>query len=323
MTDVSPADDELISSYLDHEATPEDAARVENEPHLTARVDEMRAAIAFVDTPPVIPEADLDRIRATAVAAFEAQSGPAAAAAPAVDMAAARAKRLERRNRLLAVAAAVVLFGGIVAGIASLDTDDDDSATDSADDAGSDDGGDDGSLDALGSANDGADFDMGDSADMSMDAEMEDMDTASDESVEAEGDDEAGSDDAADDVSADSGPAIRMQKTASFDPLPDDLGVFATVDELVVATAALVDEMTIDEESDFAPDEFLPFTTCEETLAVALAADAALDVDTAQGVVDARLHTIVVGRKLDTGEFVGRLAPSDTCSPATELFIAP
>ncbi|NCG24638.1 MAG: hypothetical protein GWP47_10985, partial [Actinobacteria bacterium] len=52
MTDISPSDDELVSSYLDNEVTPGEVARVEGDPRLIARVREMRAAFTFVATPP-------------------------------------------------------------------------------------------------------------------------------------------------------------------------------------------------------------------------------------------------------------------------------
>ncbi len=325
MTDETPSDDELVSSYLDHEATPAEVARVEGDPRLMARVEEMRAAISLVATPPPLPQADLDRIRATAVAAFSPT-----VTAPVVDMAAARANRLERRNRILAVAAAVVLFGGLIGGISTLGggSDDDtagDSADTTADDASSDDSGAaDSGLDAMStSTNDDTEVEMAEvaEADMGATADMADESTAADGS---DSDDSDSDDSAADDsVPEDAAPVTRLQMSLSFDPLPDDVGDHASVEELAAAVESLVIEMIVDEESDFAPEEFLPFSTCEETLAVALAGDEALDVDTAEAMIDATLYTIVVGRHLDTGALVGRLAPSATCSPAAELFVAP
>jgi len=320
MTDVSPSDDELVSSYLDHEATPEEVARVETDPRLIARAEEMRAAITFVTTPPPVPEADLDRIRATAVAAFTP------VAAPVVDLAAARAKRLERRNRLLAVAAAVLLFGGIVAGIASIDGgDSDDTAGDASTDAGADDAaddsGDDADFGALGSANEG-DADMAE-AEMAVDNDMADEALAETAPTGDDSDDAADGDSSADTDDTESTSAQRLQQTPAFDPLPDDLGGFASAADLAVEVESLVTGLIGDEESDFAPEDFLPLTTCEETLAVALADDTNLDVDTASAVVDATLYSVVVGRQPDSGAFVGRIAPSEICSPATELFVAP
>jgi hypothetical protein len=332
MTDVSPSDDELVSSYLDHEATPAEVARVDGDPRLMARVEQMRAAVSLVATPPPLPLADLDRIRATAIAAFSP-----VAAAPVVDMAAARARRLERRNRVLAVAAAVVLFGGLIGGIGALSggSDDDtagDAADDSADDASSDGGDTDSGLDAMSaSTNDDVEMEMAE-AGMAAEADMADEsapidDTAGDDSSDADdtaSDDSASDDSASDDsASEEVAPLNRLQKSLSFDPLPDDLGSHTSVEELAAVVEAMVIEMVVDEESDFTPEDFLPFSPCEETLAGALEGDEVLDVDTAGAMVDATSYTIVVGRHFNTGELVGRLAPTATCSPATELFVDP
>lgn len=317
MTDVSASDDELASSYLDHEATPAEAARVEDDPRLMARVKEMRAAIAFVATPPPLPEADLNRIRATAVAAVG--SGASVATAPVVDMAAARIKRLERRNRILSVAAAVVLFGGLIGGIGVLGSGEDvDSAGDSTDDgsdeaASNESNGDDSSFSTMSDSNDG---------DSEVDADTAEAEIAAEAALESRADDSA-SDSSEISAAESDAPASHLQKRSSFDPLPDNLGAYASVEELAAAVETLVTEMTTDGDLDVAPAEVLPFTSCEEALAIALVGDTALELDTAEAVLDAVLYTIVVGRHTDTANSVGRLAPSDTCSPATELFVVP
>ena len=69
--------------------------------------------------------------------------------------------------------------------------------------------------------------------------------------------------------------------------------------------------------------KFRPLTTCEKTLAVALAGDMAFEFDTAEAVFEATVYTIVVGRLFDTADSVGRIAPSNTCSPIIELFVSP
>lgn len=314
MTDISPSDDELVSSYLDHEATPGEVARVEGDARLMARVKEMRAAIAFVATPPPLPEAALDRIRATAVAAVGSETS--ASTAPVVDMATARIKRLERRNRVLAVAAAVLLFGGLIGGIGFLGTSEgDDSAGAGSSEGSSDDSdGDESSFGTMTDSNDSA-SDVGtDAQEAELTAEV-DMESGADESADDSSDSALTEGDEA---------AIRLQKNSSFDPLPDNLGVYASAEELAAAVETMVNEMTVDDdEAEDAPAKFRPLTTCEKTLAVALAGDMAFEFDTAEAVFEATVYTIVVGRLFDTADSVGRIAPSNTCSPIIELFVSP
>ena len=328
MTDISPSDDELVSSYLDHEATPGEVARVEGDPRLMARVKEIRAAIAFVATPPPLPEAALDRIRATAVAAVGSETS--ASTAPVVDMATARIKRLERRNRILAVAAAVLLFGGLIGGIGFFGTGEDDHSADAgSSEGGSDDSdGDESSFGTMTDSNDSASSDSA-SNDSAFSDSTSDVGTdAAEAEMTAEVDMDSGANESADDSSdsaptEEDGPASRLQRNSSFDPLPDNLGVYASVEDLAAAVETMVNELTVDYEAEDAPAKFRPLTTCEETLAVALASDMALEFDTAEAVFDATVYTIVVGRLFDTADSVGRIAPSNTCSPATELFVSP
>ncbi|MDG1410239.1 MAG: hypothetical protein P8L46_14215 [Acidimicrobiales bacterium] len=320
MTGVSPSDDELISSYLDHETTTAEAARVEGDPRLMARVEEMRAAITFIATPPLLPDTDLDRIRASAVAAF--RSTAPVSVTPVVDMAAARVKRLERRNRILVVAAAVLLFGGLIGGIASLGSgEDSDSAGDSIDSSSNDES-------FIESGDDAANFsatsESDDASDSSDDADTAEAasEMAADVDMASDGD-EATDGTSNDAVAEDGRPASRLQKSSNFDPLPDNLGVYASVEELAITVETLVTEMTANEEVADVSAEFLAFTTCGEALALALAGDTTLDVDIAEAVLDTTPYTIVVGRHFESAVSVGRIAPSDTCSPITKLFVSP
>jgi len=59
MTDAFPPDDELISSYLDGEATPDQVARVEASPELVARSSDLRAAIRLTATPVSSPDGNM------------------------------------------------------------------------------------------------------------------------------------------------------------------------------------------------------------------------------------------------------------------------
>ena len=101
MNDNTDALDELVSRYLDAEVTAEEAARVESDPELLARADAMRSAIEAVAGPVDIPMIDLDQRRAIAV---EASS----TSAVVTDLSAVRARTIERRNRFVVVAAAVI-----------------------------------------------------------------------------------------------------------------------------------------------------------------------------------------------------------------------
>lgn len=98
--------DELLSAYLDGEATADEAARVEGDPGLQGRLDELRGAAALVATPvESLPAASADAMIEAAVAAHST-------VAPVVVLA--------RRRRLLTVAsiaAAVLVLGAIAIGV--------------------------------------------------------------------------------------------------------------------------------------------------------------------------------------------------------------
>ncbi|MGH9118827.1 MAG: zf-HC2 domain-containing protein, partial [Acidimicrobiales bacterium] len=57
-TDPSDDLDELVSAYLDGEATPEESARVDADPELQARVAGLRAVAAAVAGPFAPPSAE-------------------------------------------------------------------------------------------------------------------------------------------------------------------------------------------------------------------------------------------------------------------------
>jgi len=131
MNDNTDALDELVSRYLDAEVTADEAARVESDPELLARADAMRSAIEAVAAPVDIPMIDLDQRRTIALDASSTSTG-------ITDLSAARARRIERRNRFVAVAAAGVLLAVTFTAIQRADLDDDDQdnvATESTDSA--------------------------------------------------------------------------------------------------------------------------------------------------------------------------------------------
>ena len=230
MTDEPDSVDELISRYLDGEATEAEITRVEGDPSLLARAESMRAAIEAVAAPVEIPVADLDRIRALALA----ESGTTEQVTDLMAAGAARAERLQRRNRIMAVAAAFVLLAvGVVAvrSLPGVDSDDDastDAATSAdADDDGSDDSGDSGDDDmadeseALATTADDADDMAEEDDDMAEDmAAAEDL---ADEDAEAAAEGGDDTDDAVEEVL----PFARL------DVLPDALPAPADVDALV------------------------------------------------------------------------------------------
>ncbi len=104
MTDVFPSDDELVSSYLDGEATPSEIERVESSPQLMARVAEFRRSASLVATP-VAPLASLD-IDGLIESALDSSH----TSGNVVDLAAATQTRWWHQPRVLAAAAAVALL---------------------------------------------------------------------------------------------------------------------------------------------------------------------------------------------------------------------
>lgn len=138
MNDMSPADDELLSSYLDGEATPDEVVRIEADPTLLARGEELRAARDLIATP-VDPLADAE-IDALIESALEAS-----ATTPIVTgIERARRRRSDRVRTMVAVAAGVLLLAIAVPVLGSIGGDSDDADTASValdgDDTASDDG---------------------------------------------------------------------------------------------------------------------------------------------------------------------------------------
>lgn len=103
MTDHDPLLDELVSAYLDDEATADEVARVESDPRLLARVDELRTvSLAVGITSPTSDTGDRDAVIARAVRELDQ---------PVESLAAARATRTTspRVWRIAGIAAAIAL----------------------------------------------------------------------------------------------------------------------------------------------------------------------------------------------------------------------
>ena len=120
MTDESLRGDELVSAYLDGEATPAEIAEVEQDVALMARVEQLRAVRDAVAAPvPAMSEEQRDQMisAALAVATEEAAERREAKIVPI----------RRRREALLAVAAAAMLLAAVVSAglIASRGGDDD------------------------------------------------------------------------------------------------------------------------------------------------------------------------------------------------------
>ena len=161
MNDMSPADDELLSSYLDGEATPEGIARIESDPALSARVEELRAARDLIATPvtPLSPP-DVDSLIGAALAA--------SATSPVVTgIARARTRRSDRVRTMVAVAAGVLLLAVAVPVLNSIGSGSSDDDTASVEmDSGDDDTTDDSfTLEAAPAADPAAGADRDESAD--------------------------------------------------------------------------------------------------------------------------------------------------------------
>ncbi len=262
MTDDPDFLDELLTRYLDGEATESEVARVESDAELIARVEQHRAVIDLVQSPITIPTLDLDRVRAAAIAESTTTSQVA-------DLDILRVERLQRRNRILAVAAALVFLAvGVAAVQGTLDNDTEDTTATASFDSTSQGDADSAAAEALSAPlGDAAEADAG-LADSTDEEAGDDMATA------AEMDSADGSDDAADE-------AAPLQIA---DVLPDDLGAVADLealrDRLAELLAAAGDRFT--------PPPADPFgDLCSPTVDVLLGQlpDGVLAVETAPVVV--------------------------------------
>ena len=229
MNDNTDALDELVSRYLDAEVTADEAARVESDPGLLARANAMRSAIEAVAAPVDIPMIDLDQRRTIALDASSTSTG-------ITDLSAARAHRIERRNRFVAVAAAVVLLAVAFTAIQRADLDDDDQdnvATESTESAGDSDAVADEALEMF--ADDRAAEEAADIA----------------ESAAVETDDWAGADFSDEAASEHSISDAATIEEPSVDVLPDELAPVETAGDIVdVVDTAYADVIGIPHRGD-------------------------------------------------------------------------
>ena len=241
MSDPTPSDDELISSYIDGEATLDEVARIQADPELRARIQEFEAARDLLSTPVTpLPESDVDRLIDNAL--WQSTTSDRI-----TDLSAVRAMRTFNPQRLATIAATLVLLAGVVGALIALNnsgTDDEMSATTAdsaatADDYVGDDG-DDGDDSAVADSLDNMAEDGDDMAesDDDMAAEMPE----SDEMAESDdGDDMAEPNDSeqsvADDQTAATTTVAAVDSRRSYRLLTLEIAEsYETLDELIVQT---------------------------------------------------------------------------------------
>ena len=132
---IDPHDfDELASAYLDGVASPEEAARVDADPALQARVEELRAVRAALAEVPEVDAIRRDAAIAAALAAFDEEGAEPDAALPVVPLAPRR--RLSPTTvRVLGAAAVVAILALLVPLLTSISGGEDEASVESAGDA--------------------------------------------------------------------------------------------------------------------------------------------------------------------------------------------
>ena len=114
MSDPTPSDDELISSYIDGEATLDEVARIQADPELLARVQEFEAAAELLSSPvPPLPQSDVDRL-------IDSALWQSTTSDRITDLSAVRAMRSFNPQRLATIAATLVLLAGVVGALIAL-----------------------------------------------------------------------------------------------------------------------------------------------------------------------------------------------------------
>ncbi len=180
MSDPTPSDDELISSYIDGEATLDEVARIQADPELLARVQEFEAAAELLSSPVTpLPQSDVDRLIDNAL--WQSTTSDRI-----TDLSAVRAMRTFNPQRLATIAATLVLLAGVVGALIALNSDSGDEmsasttadSSEMADDYVGDDGDDmAASEDAMADSDDGDMAESGDDmADSMPESDMADYD---------------------------------------------------------------------------------------------------------------------------------------------------
>lgn len=318
MPDEPDSVDELISRYLDGEATDVERARIERDPELAARASEVRTAIDSVAAPVTVPELELDRIRATAIAQSTTSER-------VTDFATARADRLQRRSRVMTAAAAFVFLAIGVVAIQSLGGSDDDDrgvATEATNARSTDDASDAAADEA--SAEDGADLSTMSDGDM---AEAEMADAAEAEMVPESGTDSSGaSDDAvgtSQEETAGQEPPRESTGESMFSLIPEALPAVADADELVAVIREAFDGAVDAEAAIGMTSDNLLDTVCPEAadLLGALQPAGTAGVEQASVTIGTDVTTVVVGAGVDGSLVVLTHEPGDCTVITTQAVI--
>ena len=279
MSDPTPSDDELISSYIDGEATLDEVAHIQADPELRARIQEFESAKDLLSTPVTpLPESDVDRLIDNAL--WQSTTSDRI-----TDLSAVRAMRRFNPQRLATIAATLVLLAGVVGALIALNSDSgDEIASTSADSSEMADEsfGDDGD-DMAASEDDMADDgdmaepgdDMADAMPASDMAESGDGDMAEDDSDMAEPDDSGQS--VADDQTAATTTAAVADPPRIHRLLNIEIAEsYQTLDELILHTADQWRELVAtdfarfivpyDEEGHESTEQALAATPCGQSL---------------------------------------------------------
>ncbi|MDG1365977.1 MAG: hypothetical protein P8I99_09345 [Acidimicrobiales bacterium] len=285
--------DELVTRYLDGEATETEIARVEATPALVARAEQLQTVITLVASPITVPTTELDHIRATALA----ESAPASVMP---DLDARRAKKLHNRNRLLA-AAAVFVF--LAVGFAAVQSGVSNNTNDTAAEAGIDTASTDGTPEAestmLSEVNEASNGDSGDDDGNDID----DMATQPGSDMAAPMDDDK---EMVDDTAF-------TEALPALDVLPDDLGEVANLLELIDRLSALKD--AAETEARFAhpsPDPFVGLCGPARELLLELVPSGVLAVERAPVDISGLPQQVLVATGVD-GEVVAVLIGDEAC----------
>jgi hypothetical protein len=302
MNNMSPADDEFLSSYLDGEATPEGIARIESDSTLLARVEELRAARDLIATP-VTPLSAPD-VDALVGAALEAS-----ATSPVVTgMEQARRRRSDRTRTMVAIAAGVLLLAIAVPVLNTISSDSgsDDTAAVEMDASASDDdttAGDDGFTMEAVPADETSDDDT----------TAGDDDMAADEVPDDDADDSFAHGD--DDAEGATDPTATSQNRAGLHSIERVLDQA----ELENAVRARLDEY--DSVPAFEADELadLQPVACAEEFAFLTSTDELTLVDSGVTAVGGTATAVVLVLQGDTGDYLLYATPLETCTPIAVL----
>ncbi len=332
MTDLSHTDNELVSSFLDGEATAAEADRVTADPALLVRANQLRAASEFVSSPVSVPATELDQLRARAIAGVDTN---------VIGFKTPGERRHERMRwfgRVATSAAVLLVVGGLGFAIANRGSGNDNIKADhSASET---------PTAAVSAETGPASAVSGDtaeahSADINDAPEKPDapMDADSDPSVprgqngptSAESRTSQQSDDPPKETHdtqpnpTSTNPALSVSQadnsfdplTTSFDPFGSSLDPVTGLDDLTTVVRRLLIEPPV-----FDSDHDDESVRCIAALLEESIQQGAAQVDSTYVLVNGQPF-IVVASRFDTGTIKARTAPVDNCTSVKSLFIGP